>query len=392
MERTTMPVKILIVDDEPDLEHLIKQKFRRKVREKEFEFFAALNGLEALRILENNHEIDLILTDINMPEMDGLILLEKIRELNNPLLKAIIVSAYGDMENIRTAMNRGAFDFITKPINFDDLEITINKTLLEITTLKDALQNRDNFVALQQELEVARNIQLSILPQKFLPFPQQKRFELDAFIETAQEVGGDFYDFFMIDSNKLGFVIGDVSGKGVPAAIFMAVSKTALKSTALRNLPADVCLQTINKTLTRESLAHMYVTVIFGILDIKNGVVEYCNAGHNAPYILKNDGNITPLQATGGIPLGYIEDYVYEKHSIRLEPGETIFFYTDGVTEALNSKEHEFTEQRLIQALKQHNAAPLSKLNRSIVKEIKKFTGGIPQSDDITLLALKYSQ
>jgi class 3 adenylate cyclase len=131
--------KILVADDEADLEVLIKQKFRRQIREAQYEFFFALNGLEALERLKENPDIDMVLTDINMPEMDGLTLLQRIHELN-PILQSVIVSAYGDMDNIRTAMNRGAFDFITKPVNFEDLEITMNKTLEHVKQLRTTLQ------------------------------------------------------------------------------------------------------------------------------------------------------------------------------------------------------------------------------------------------------------
>ena len=384
-----MPHKILVVDDEPDLGYLIRQKFRKKIRDNEYEFFTALNGQEALNILSNSHEIDLILTDINMPQMDGLTLLKNIQALNNPLLKSVVVSAYGDMENIRTAMNRGAFDFITKPIDFEDLEITINKTLSEVTSVKNALKVRDSFMALQQELAVARNIQISMLPQNFPPFPDNKKFELDAHIDTADEVGGDFYDFFMIDDQRLGFVIGDVSGKGVPAAIFMAVSKTAIKTTAMRKLPADECLNVVNNALARESVSEMFVTSIYGILDCNTGEVELCNAGHNSPYLL-NNGAVKKLTVSGGIPLGYLENFNYEKYNIKLQPGEILFFYTDGVPEAMDSSENEFSGSRLEQSLTSSGTKSLRNLIQGVIGDVKTFTGGIPQSDDITLLALKY--
>jgi sigma-B regulation protein RsbU (phosphoserine phosphatase) len=390
MERVSMPYKILIVDDEPDLEYLIRQKFRKKIREKEYEFVSAYNGLEALEVLKNKHDINLILTDINMPQMDGLTFLEKIRDLKNPLLKTVIISAYGDMENIRTAMNLGAFDFITKPIDFEDLQVTINKTLAEVAYLKTALATHNHFVALQQELEIARSIQTSILPKNALGNTGAKRFEIEAFIETAAEVGGDFYDFFMIDDKRLGFVIGDVSGKGVPAAIFMAVSKTAIKTTAMRNLPANECMQIINNILARESVSEMYVTGIYGILDISRGDLEVCNAGHNYPYLLGQNGGIRMLKESGGIPLGYLENFDYIKHNLKLQHGETLFFYTDGVPEAMNNKGIDFSEARLEASLKAHKKDDLNGLLQGIVSDVKQFTGGIVQSDDITMLALRY--
>src|SRR5512145_2052428 len=162
--------KILVVDDETDLEVLIKQKFRQKIREHKYEFLFAINGKHALEQLELNTDVDVVLSDINMPEMDGLTLLSKINE-QNTLLKAVIVSAYGDMENIRTAMNRGAFDFVTKPVNFEDLEITINKTLEEIKLTRRSMEEHDQLISIQHDLNVAREIQQAILPKVFPPFP-----------------------------------------------------------------------------------------------------------------------------------------------------------------------------------------------------------------------------
>src|SRR5258707_3054996 len=154
-----MPVKMMVVDDEPDLESLIRQRFRKQIRENEYEFVFAQNGLEALQRLDEHPETSMILSDINMPEMDGLTLLQKLSELNNPALKAVIVSAYGDMENIRTAMNRGAFDFVTKPIDFADLEVTINKTLQHLEIVKQSLAEHEQLIAVQRDLSIATRIQ-----------------------------------------------------------------------------------------------------------------------------------------------------------------------------------------------------------------------------------------
>jgi sigma-B regulation protein RsbU (phosphoserine phosphatase) len=268
-----MPAKILVVDDEPDLEQLVRQKFREQIRDKEYDFTFVGNGVEALRFLISDNHIDLVLTDIKMPEMDGLTLLTKMNELQNPLLRSVIVSAYGDMENIRTAMNRGAFDFVLKPIDLNDLEITIHKSLDDLYRLKEASRSHDQLVALRQELEIARSIQISMLPPKYPAFAECRGFDIHAEMIPAKEVGGDFYDFFLIDDHRLGFAIGDVSGKGVPAALFMAVSKTILKATALKGLPPEECLCQVNRILHRESVASMFVTAFYGILDIATGEI-----------------------------------------------------------------------------------------------------------------------
>lgn len=385
-----MSVRILVADDEPDLEHLVRQKFRKKIKDNEYEFVFAQNGAEALEVLANNESINLILTDINMPVMDGLTLLTKIKDLDNRLMRSVIVSAYGDMDNIRTAMNRGAYDFVTKPIDLNDLEITIEKSLKEIALYKEAMLSHDKLVAIQQELDIATAIQTSILPKVFPPFPERKDFEIFAEMITAKEVGGDLYDFFLIDKNRLGILIGDVSGKGIAAALLMAVCKTLLKATALKSIPTDRILTEVNNVIAEDSPSNMFVTAFYGVLDTRNGAFEYTNAGHNNPYFIPSQGEPTPLKDIGGLILGAMKDAEYESNIIMLKPGDTLLFYTDGVTEAMDAKEEEFSEERLLKTISSKNGLSVNQLTYHLINEVQSFSGGVPQADDITCLALKY--
>jgi sigma-B regulation protein RsbU (phosphoserine phosphatase) len=382
--------KILVVDDEPDLQELIRQKFRNKIKANEYEFHFAENGVQALEKIANDGAIDLILTDINMPVMDGLTLLSKINDLNNKLLKSVIVSAYGDMENIRTAMNRGAYDFITKPIDLKDLEITIEKSLKEIEEYKLILSSQTKLIALQQELDIANVIQTSILPKTFPPFPDRKEFDIYAKMIPAKEVGGDLYDFFLIDKYRLGVVIGDVSGKGIAAALLMAVCKTLLKATAYKGIPADNILSEVNNILFEESPSNMFVTVFYGVLDTRSGAFEYSNGGHNSPYLISTDGKVQPLANIGGMLLGALKDMEYTSNVIMLKPGESLFFYTDGVTEAFNKDNEEFQDSRLEQILDNKNSLNTNDLVHHVFENVQAFANGVEQSDDITCLALKY--
>jgi sigma-B regulation protein RsbU (phosphoserine phosphatase) len=382
--------KILVVDDEPDLQTLILQKFRHKIKSNEYEFHFAENGAEALEKLNNDGSIDLILTDINMPVMDGLTLLSKINELSNRLLRSIIVSAYGDMENIRTAMNRGAYDFVTKPIDLKDLEITIEKSLKEIEQYKIALLAHDKLVALKQELDIATIIQTSILPKTFPAFPDRKEFDIYAKMIPAKEVGGDLYDFFLIDKYRLGVIIGDVSGKGIAAAMLMAVCKTLLKATAFKGMPADDVLAEVNKILSDESPSNMFVTVFYGVLDTRNGSFEYSNGGHNSPYLISTDGSIKRIEDVGGLLIGAVKESVYESNIIMLKPGDSLFFYTDGINEAFNAGDEEFGEERLEKELNNQNGRNVNDIVHQVIESVQNFTEGTGQSDDITCLALKY--
>lgn len=377
------------VDDEPDLEMLIRQKFRRQIKKNEYEFVFAHNGLEALSLLVEHPDISVILSDINMPEMDGLTLLSKINELKNPTLKTIIVSAYGDMDNIRCAMNRGAFDFATKPIDFEDLEITIRRTIEQIEVLKHAQEEHNQLVAIQNDLNVAREIQLSILPKVFPPFPEYGSFDLFATMHAAKSVGGDFYDFFLIDDDHLGLVMADVSDKGIPAAIYMAVSKTIIRATALKGMPPNECMAYSNALLCKDNASSMFVTTFYSIMTISTGKIIYCNAGHNPPYLVKPNGSVVQLEKTGDLVLGAIEDVPFHNKDINLEPGDWLYMYTDGVTEAMNIDNELYNEDRLELALTHLQDTPEA-LIEYVSKDLKAYTGEARQSDDITMMALIY--
>lgn len=381
-----MSGKILVVDDEPDLQLLIRQKFRNQMRSGEFDFLFAEDGVQALQMLADNPAIDMVLTDINMPNMDGLTLLGKIKEFDTNK-RILIVSAYGDMENIRIAMNRGAHDFVTKPINFSDLETTIRKSLADLQILKKALESHDQLIALQRELEVATRIQMSFLPSTF---PQRNDLAIYAKMIPAKEVGGDFYDFFFIDEYRLGLVIGDVAGKGIPAAIFMAMTRALIKATALRGGPGSNCIQTVNRILYLESMPNMFVTVFFGVFDTQTGDFEYCNAGHHPPLIIRKDGKVEALEYVGGMALGITEKIEYQSKSICLQPGETIFFFTDGLTEAMDSKDNEFSETKLQSTLAECHAAGLKDLLNATIAKIQDHQGSAPQNDDMTAMVMRY--
>ena len=195
-------IKFLSVDDEEQIEFLMKQYFRRKIRGGEYEFFFARNGVEGLKILHDHPDIDIILCDINMPEMDGLEMLAKVNEMQNPVLRVIMVSAYGDLENIRQAMNDGAFDFATKPIDMDDLDRTIEKAIKQIDFVRQSQKEHKKLKGLEKDLAAANEIQQFILPCVFPPFPEESdKLDIYASMEAAKDIGGDFYDFFRIDDD-----------------------------------------------------------------------------------------------------------------------------------------------------------------------------------------------
>jgi len=242
---------------------------------------------------------------------------------------------------------------------------------------------------LEEGLKLAHDIQMSMLPKTFPPFPERRDLDIFAAITPAKKVGGDFYDFFFLDENRLCFAIGDVSGKGVPAALFMAVVKTLFKAIAGRVQNPGEILSTVNREICRDNDSQMFTTLFCGILDTRTGEIRYSNGGHNPPYHLSRAG-VQQVPKTGGRVLGLLEETTYAGSRLVLGPGETLLLYTDGVTEALDPAEQFFSERRLESILTQITFASAREQIEHLTREITLFAAGAEQADDITTLAIRF--
>jgi phosphoserine phosphatase RsbU/P len=242
---------------------------------------------------------------------------------------------------------------------------------------------------MEEALKLAHDIQMSMLPKIFPPFPERQEFDIFAAIAPAKEVGGDLYDFFFIDNDHLCFAVGDVSGKGVPASLFMAVTKTLFRSTASNGGTPGEILARLNAEICRDNESCMFVTLFCGILNIRTGQVDYSNGGHNVPYYLHHDG-VSPLENLGGRALGLVEQSPYASGRMVLRPGEALLLYTDGVTEAMDSSETLYSDQRLAQFLGTNRGSAPRQIIGDLIGDVRQFAGGAAQSDDITVLALLY--
>jgi sigma-B regulation protein RsbU (phosphoserine phosphatase) len=256
------------------------------------------------------------------------------------------------------------------------------RKLMETTAAKERIES---------ELKIAREIQTSMLPRIFPPFPHKKEFDIFATMEPAKEVGGDFYDFFLINENKLCLIMGDVSGKGVPAALFMMITKILLKNAGLQDLPADRILSRANDIIALDNDASMFATVFCAILDIETGEVEFANAGHNPPLICRSGAGVEFLEIGKSFVLGPMQGYKFTSRRLKLNPGDIIFLYTDGVTEAMNTKKELFSEGRLKEVLTRLKEKSITDIIKALRQEIAGFAQGEPQSDDITMLVVKYN-
>lgn len=379
----TITPKILVVDDEPDLELLIKQKFRKEIKDGKYNFRFAGNGVEALKKLDEEKDIELVLTDINMPEMDGLTLLTKIKELNNPLLHSVIVSAYGDMLNIRTAMNGGAFDFIVKPIDFSDFEITIKKALDYLSAFKKALKSRDELIVVRKELEEARTLQLSMLPNTI---PQINEVDFAVHIKTATEVGGDYYDFSIKNDDSVNVAIGDATGHGMRAGIMVAVMKTLFITNSTHH-DLDDFFKLANKAIKSLNLGRMMMA--FAMLDIKSNRIQFINAGMPPIFVYKKLNNTIVEYENQSMPIGAISNSSYNITEFEVNSGDAILILSDGLPELFNSRKELFGYERVQSEF--HKVA--EKSPKEIVERLKECASDWSKDtepiDDVTFVVIK---
>ena len=270
-------------------------------------------------------------------------------------------------------------------VEFASLSDDINST---VDTLKKYIA--DAAARIDAELAFAKAIQHSALPSVFPPYPNRKEFDIWATMDTAKEVGGDFYDFYFVNEDTLAFLIADVSGKGIPAAMFMMNAKAVLKSYAESGLEVNKVFTFANEKLCEGNEAGMFVTAWMGLLNTKSGAVTFANAGHNPPLVKHADGSFEYLKVRAGFVLAGMEGIKYRKNELQLAPDDVIYLYTDGVTEATNSNNELYGEDRLLALLNAHKDATMEELCKLVKADVFAFAGEAPQFDDITILALKY--
>ena len=304
------------------------------------------------------------------------------------LIKKVVVNQIKDINSSLaeiTGGNLGVVVDVRSNEEFASLSDDINST---VDTLKRYIDEAS--ARIDAELEFAKSIQASALPSSFPAFPKRKDFDIFASMNPAKEVGGDFYDFYMTDSDKLHFLIADVSGKGIPAAMFMMRAKTELKSLTENGVPINEVFTHGNAALCEGNDAGMFVTAWQGGIDLTSGLVRFANAGHNPPLVRHADGKFEYLRSRAGFVLAGMDGVNYKAQELQLERGDTIYLYTDGVTEATDANKELYGEDRLLSAINSREFESMEELCRFIKADVDAFVGDAPQFDDITMVALKY--
>jgi phosphoserine phosphatase RsbU/P len=307
---------------------------------------------------------------ISKPILD---LTQGVRDVGNGNLDLSLKIETGDeIETLAQAFNKMT----------NDLKLYI-KNLKETTAAKEKIES---------ELQIATKIQASMLPRTFPPFPQRKDFDIFASMIPAKEVGGDLFDFFFISENKFCFIIGDVSGKGVPASLFMVIAKTLIKNEALRGIPPEDIFFNVNNALCKDNDESMFVTGFVCIIDLETGQVDFSNAGHNPPLLMEiNNKECDYIKISSGFVLGGMPEFTYIKESLIMKSGDILFLYTDGVNEAMDPDNHEYTDLRLKQLLSKDETRDVNQIVASVNSDVNRFAKDAEQSDDITILTFKYN-
>jgi sigma-B regulation protein RsbU (phosphoserine phosphatase) len=381
--------RILVVDDNDDNRYTLTLYLEL---EGYTNLVIAENGEEAIAQLKDN-AFDLVLLDVMMPKVDGYQVLTWMKgESHLSDLPVVMISALNEMNSVVRCIELGAVDYLQKPFNQHLLRARLGASL-DKKRLRDLI--RAHLARLETEIDAARSLQLSMLPRDFPQPSPDYPVELYATMQPAREVGGDLYDFFRTDDGKFCFLVGDVSGKGMPAALFMARTKSLIRvvTELMRSVnggtqePAEI-IGRVNRELCQNNDSMMFVTLFFGILDPKTGALAYCNAGHNPPYRLAKNWP-GAVDDSKGLILGVRPNAVYETGLLNLAIGETLYVFTDGVTEAANEIHELFAEQRLERALAELQGEPCRGIVAGIKRSISEHVGAAEPSDDIAMLALR---
>ena len=378
--------KILIVDDTK-----LNQKILQSALGDDYAVTVATNSLSAFRSIEKEKP-DLILLDIVMPGLDGYEVCSILKEDKATAgIPIIFITGLTDIKAKSRGFEAGAVDYITKPFEILEVKARVNnhicmqRSMQELKSAHDALETQRK--RMQLELDLGKKIQSDMLPTIY---PTSDKFDISAFLKPAKELGGDFYDFFFIDDEHLCFCVGDVSGKGVPAALFMAVSKTLIKSYSQGELSPSKILNSVNAELSTDNQLMMFVSLFIGVLNVSTGELRFSNGGHNAPFWVKNNQAVSEIKVRHGMVLGYSYDQEYKEDCIILGNGDSFVLYSDGITEAVNVEGAMYGEEKLASSLAL-SADSAKGVVGNILSSLDEFVVKEQQADDITVLAVKYN-
>lgn len=386
----TNDARILIVDDVEDNRYTLGMLLDL---EGYTQVAQAVDGAEALERLRAE-DFDLVLLDVMMPKLNGYQVLEQLRgDGTLHRIPVVMISALQEIDSVVRCIELGAEDYLPKPFDPVLLKARVG-ACLEKKRLRD--QAAAQLARMEAELHAARELQESMVPTRFAPPGPDSPLEVAGLLRPARELGGDLYDFFRLGDGTYAIVVGDVSDKGVPAALFMARTLGTVRliasthaTKAGRSIDPAELLNDMNAELCRNNDASMFVTLFFGLIDHRTRTLHFASAGHNDSYHLTGTGGLARAAVARGLPLGVRADSRYAAQTLKLAPGDTLFAYTDGVTEAANAREEQYTEQRLEAMLAGVAGRNPADIVAAVAEDVDRFVDGAPAADDITILAVR---
>ncbi|NVK19202.1 MAG: SpoIIE family protein phosphatase [Methylocystaceae bacterium] len=377
----------LVVDNDDGFEAICRDCLGKSTTMGVHQFLFAKNDREAIDLIQSKSDLDLAIVSIDGGDISGMDLFRQLQGIRLRVPR-IALTAGSDLGNIRKAMNDGAADFLTKPVKSHDLLVTVDKVYKDCEARREAWRNEAQLSAIKRELDIAENIQRQILPSIF---PHRDSLDISAHLTPAKRMSGDFYDTFDLPDGKIGLAVADVSGKGIPAAFFMAVARTLLRATAMNSSSPGMCLHSVNNMLCQHQITSMFVSIFYCTLDPNTWEVVYSNGGHLPPYLVYGDSSKGAIALDGGdgIVLGVQEDMPFEESRCMLGHHDALFFYTDGVTEAFDRDKNQFSDERLINYLLENRSLSAHALSENLFAFVNDFRDGAEQNDDFTSLVIK---
>ena len=381
-------MKVLVVEDEP----LMASFIARGLQDGGYAVEIASDGGRAIAAAEKAN-FDLVILDLRLPVKDGLTVCRELRSksFRSPIL---MLTALDSVDAVVSGLNSGADDYLAKPFDPTLLRARVGASL-EKKRLRDEV--RASLARLEEELDQARKMQLGMLPRVFPACTPEQPVEVHASMEPAREVGGDLYDCFYASAHLFCFLVGDVSGKGAPAAMFMARTRSLVRMAVdlwqrmdAAAMSSAQIAEAVNRELYQDNDDCMFVTLFLGLLDTRTGTLAYTNAGHPAPHILRASGDIEQIAGKPDVPLGVQRKTTYRTGTIALLRGDAVFVVSDGVDEAMNAEEEFYTLERLNTVLRSAGKASAAELVRAVTDHVHEFTGSAPMADDVTALAIRW--
>jgi len=371
--------RILIVDDVKANVDMLVEALRD-----EYKLSVALDGDNALKQAGKNSP-DLILLDIMMPGIDGYEVCRRLRAAPaTQEIPVMFLSALEDVQNKAKGFEVGGNDYLTKP--FEMLEVKARvKSLLKAKAYADAVK-----AAMERDLSIAREIQMGILPADLSPSTKGTGLDIFAVMEPARQVGGDLYEVLRVDDDHVVVVVGDVSGKGIPAALFMAVTMTLVRMMARQGLAPHEILRRLNDELAAQNPRGMFVTMACLAFDLRSGQVTGASAGHGPLLLLRADQSSRPVFPSTGMVAGLFPDRPFTSEYLQLKPGDTLVLFTDGVTDAADPQAETFGDERVLECLHGTPGRSARETVEALLGAVREFSAGAPQFDDITLMAVRY--